>query len=270
MRIDTSYPFEDRVRVTITPARTATFTLRLRIPGLVPGDFTDRQRAGTTRATTWNIRRSQTILGGSGDWVDICFDIPCRLVHWRGADFGLREPGVVVQRGPLTFALPVPEVWRRFDPPAAHPCKSRESSPTACRVLPAEAAAWNYALCIDPDDPARSFKLVALGAQGKSEPWQSPPIGLLTKARRVTSWLMDALLLTRKHPACPRSPLQDGAGNGNRDPGAVRLHPLAIDLSANRSGRRLCMTIGKCVRLNRICSHPSGRFLGGRGALHWL
>ena len=202
VRIDTSYPFEDRVRVTVTPARTATFTLRLRIPGwcqatslTVNGQAQPAPQPGTYA----EVRRSWA----PGDWVDICFDIPCRLVHWRGADFGLREPGVVVQRGPLTFALPVPEVWRRFDPPASAPVQKPGHAPTAYRVLPAEAAAWNYALCIDPADPARSFKLVALGAQGNSEPWQSPPIGLLTKARRVKNWLMDG---TPSHPQTPGLP----------------------------------------------------------------
>ena len=197
--MDTGYPFEDQVTLTVNPERTATFPLRLRIPEwcssatlavngqevdteVIPGTFPILRRR-------WH----------PGDQVLLRFEMPIRLIEHPRSEFGVRVGGLAIQRGPLTFALPVKEEWQPFEAPAHGPGQGIKS----CRVFAARDAAWNYALLIDREHPESSLSLTRLPVSQDGRPWEHPPLGLQVRARRVLSWRMDG---DPEHPMTPGLP----------------------------------------------------------------
>jgi DUF1680 family protein len=200
----TRYPFEDTVILNVSPAVAASFALYLRIPGWCraaalsvngePVALPVQPGAYAVLRRTWQ----------PGDRVELRFDNSVRLIQWMRsqADFDIRAPAVVLQRGPLTFALPVKEDWRQFTAPAQAPVQV-PSHVRSCRVLPAEGAAWNYALCIDPAQPPADLPLVELSVPPGSRPWEYAAVGLRVPARRVVNWRMDG---EPDHPMTPGLP----------------------------------------------------------------
>jgi hypothetical protein len=197
LQIETGYPFEDVVAITVTPQRPSVFPLLLRVPAwcgaavvtlngadclepAVPGSYLRLERA-------WQ----------PGDVISLHFEYPLRLEKWERSEFGLRAAGAAVLRGPLTFALPLQEDWQPFKPPAQGPGKDV----VAYRVMLAEGAPWSYALALDPQHPDANLALVHLSTPVGSRPWEHPPLGLKARARRVLNWYLEG------DPEHPRTPL---------------------------------------------------------------
>lgn len=126
---------------------------------------------------------------------------PIVLETLPASEAGVREGGVVVRRGPLTFTLPVAEDWRQFTPPSQGP----GHDVVAYRVFPAEGAEWNYALVLKAEHPEQSFTPVRVPVPAGSRPWEHPPIGLEVKARKVLNWFMEG---DPEHPKTPFMPFR--------------------------------------------------------------
>jgi uncharacterized protein len=202
--VDTDYPFEDEVRIELRLEHPAAFPLRLRIPGWCSGAEVsvgggasgESARPGTYAMLerTWH----------DGDRVTLHFDCPIRLEKWERSEFGVRAGGVAVMRGPLTFALPVAEDWQPFTAPAHGPGQQLESY----RVLPAENAAWNYALLLDQEHPEESLELARLPRPAGSRAWENAPFGLRARAHRVLNWRLQGEADHIMTPLMPFNPLQ--------------------------------------------------------------
>jgi hypothetical protein len=200
--MDTDYPFEDDVTITITPedrVEKAEFDLFLRIPGWC--------RAATIAI---NGEEWQTAVKPGeyarvhrdwqpGDRLTLRFEYAIRFERWERSEFGVRAAGVAVLRGPLTYTLPVKENWQQFTPPARGPGQGV----VAYRVLPDAGAEWNYAMLLQPDRPEDSFKMMKLSVARDSLPWQNAPIGLQVKARKVLNWRLQG---EPEHPVTPLMP----------------------------------------------------------------
>jgi len=203
--LDTAYPFEDEVRITVVPERAGTFPLTLRIPGWCASATLELNGAAAEiepkPGTYAVVERRWT----RGDKLTLRFDNRVRLVWRKRPEFRIRERCAAVERGPLVYSLPVAEDWRPFEPPAHGPGRDIK----ACRLFPKHDAAWNYALLIDDKDPGRSLLLkkdaLALGAP----PWgPEAPIALEVKARRVLNWRMEGDPEHPRTPGFPFSPMQ--------------------------------------------------------------
>jgi DUF1680 family protein len=166
---DTEYPFRGTVELTVKPAFTITFPLKLRIPGwaegatiMVNGESVNGVRAGTFSVIT---RQWKT-----GDRVDLTFPMQPRISRWE-------NNSIAVERGPLVFSLKMGESWTRLDADAIAP--DWEVRPTT---------PWNYGLELDADHPVASIKVVEgpIGPYPFSE--ESAPVRLMLKARRVPAW----------------------------------------------------------------------------------
>jgi DUF1680 family protein len=198
LRIETDYPFEDEVRVAVDPEQPMDFALNLRIPGwcesvaltlnggplpvqATPGEFAIVRRE-------WH----------QGDELALSFETPIRLVEFP--ETHSRVKGVAVQKGPLTFALPVAEDWQPHDATRTRPLKDKT---TSYQILPAADAAWNYALVLEEGEIEKSFTLTPNPVPTKSRPWEHPPWGLNVKARRVLKWGMEG---DEEHPMTPGLP----------------------------------------------------------------
>jgi DUF1680 family protein len=201
VRADTDYPFEDEVRLELSPEREAEFPLLLRVPGWAASARVSINQAAPLEAAPgqlFEVRRRWK----AGDTVKIVFENPVRLVYWKESEFHLRSAAAVVQRGALVYALPVPEDWQPLKPPAQAPAQD-PAAVTAYRVLPAREAAWNYAIRADLQQPEKSFRLVRLPAAPGTRPWERPPLALEAQARRVLNWCMEG---DPAHPMTPGLP----------------------------------------------------------------
>jgi DUF1680 family protein len=204
LRMETDYPFEDQVTMTLSPEQAATFDLFLRIPqwcgaaalrlngealpvALTPGSYGRIQRQ-------WQ----------AGDMLTLKFEMPIRLERWERSEFGVRAGGVSVLRGPLTYALPVPEEWRAFDPPARGPGQGV----VAYRVMAAPGAAWNYALLINQENAEESFSLLRLPVPSDGRPWEAAPVGLRVQARKVRNWYVQGEPAHPITPGMPYNPME--------------------------------------------------------------
>lgn len=161
---DTSYPFEDDVRLRIRTSRPHRFSLMLRVPGWA--------RTATVAAPDGSV-----VTHGVGTLtIDRVWDDDELLLSFT-ADIRLIEAAdgtVAVARGPLVFALAIPHdeaVAREGALPGFDDLHFR---PTA-------DAEWDVTLQVDHGNPGRMFELVRRPV-GDSFPWEQPPLELRTMA----------------------------------------------------------------------------------------
>ena len=209
---ETDYPFRGVIRFTVNPATPLDFPLSLRIPAwagegatitvngkehwmaskilpldvvetIAPRDFTPIQR-------TWR----------AGDRVELTLPMQPRTTRWF-------NNSVAIERGPLVFSYAIGEDW----------VKLRDQGMTAdWQVFP--ETPWNYALDLDPANPASSIKVDetpgakvaktvgapslaqshrAKGGMDESRAIDSPfsrhnpPVTLDVKARKLPAWQAD-------------------------------------------------------------------------------
>lgn len=129
--VDTDYPFREQARITVQPAQPVAFPLLLRIPGwadraelCLEGEATHPAAGAFARvARVWQAPTTLTLT----------FPMTARVTpRPRGA--------VAIERGPLVYALPIGEDWRRVN--ANQP--GRELPHGDWEVFP--TTPWNYAL----------------------------------------------------------------------------------------------------------------------------
>jgi uncharacterized protein len=167
----TEYPFRDSVRITVQPQRAATFPLVVRIPEWAQGaqiKVNGEAIAGVAAGKFFTIRREWL----PGDRVELKF--PMAVVSAEGF-----HDGVTIQRGPLVYALPVGENWRKLK--QTGPASDWEIYPTS---------PWNYALDVASSgaQPRSRFAVEerAMGTQPYSV--DGAPVAIHAKGRRVPEW----------------------------------------------------------------------------------
>ncbi|MGN6672587.1 MAG: beta-L-arabinofuranosidase domain-containing protein [Thermomicrobiales bacterium] len=172
VELATEYPFDEELRFTVRVARPERFPLRLRVPGWATG--AEAQVAGEAPVA---------LMPGTFALVDR---------EWSGATvLTLRLPmelrverryhgAAAIQRGPLLYGLWIGEDWRQVGGDLPH--ADWEVHPTT---------AWNYALALDPDQPAAACRVErrAVGAQPFSP--EGAPIALHLTGRRVPAWAIE-------------------------------------------------------------------------------
>jgi DUF1680 family protein len=200
--VDTQYPFEDEVRITLRPERAAVFPVQLRVPGWCVAasiEVNGAKYEGQVDPGTFAVISRKW---ESGDRVVVKFVNGVRLVWGPKPEAGVRVQCAAVERGPLVYALRVPEQWLPFKAPDHGPGKEEDIK--SYRLLPENNAAWNYALMVDRDHLERDLELKQLEVPKDARPWDgSSPIGLSVKARRVLNWQMEG---DPEHPMTPGFP----------------------------------------------------------------
>jgi uncharacterized protein len=188
---DTEYPFRDRITLTVAPARAASFPLLLRIPAWTtqPSIAVNGQAVSNVRPGTFHRIERQW---NSGDKVEIRFPMLVRVVK------GYND-SVSIERGPLVYALQVGETWHKVG--QRGPAPDYELYP---------ATPWNYALQIDPANPASSFTVEEQPLD--RQPFQSakPPVVIRAKGRRIVEWQLvdDSAAAPPASPVKSRRPLE--------------------------------------------------------------
>lgn len=204
LEVDTRYPFEEQVRLTLHAEAPVAFPLYLRIPAwcaeasvLINGVKSDAAAAAGKYVCirrTWN----------EGDVVTLALPMTFSRRVWPQ-----NKSSVSVDYGPLTLSLLIGEDYRQRDS-RDHAIVQDDSHWQAgvdASLWPAyeifATTDWNYALCVDADDVP-----IGLSVQHKAWPAdnfpftpQSVPIEVTAVGRRVPSWGFDATGMTATLPS---------------------------------------------------------------------
>ena len=168
---ETEYPFRDAVRLTVSPAKTTSFPLVVRIPAWADGarvTVNGQAVEGVRPGTFQRIERQWT----AGDRVELRFPMRVRAVP------GFNE-SVSIERGPLVYALRIGEKWHKL----------KQTGPVAdWEIYP--TSPWNYGLKIDRATPNAAFTVEERPMVKQPFSLEGAPVILKGTGRRLTEWRM--------------------------------------------------------------------------------
>jgi len=199
VEVRTNYPFAETIHMTVTPDRRTRFPLHLRVPTwcLQPALQLNGKTVAATTDTRGFVRLERD--WEPGDTVTLTLPMKVRLRRGRETSYpdipyfkrnrklatrkDIANPYACLYRGPLLFALPIPD--------------TNPNQPVA-------GVKWNYALDVDPTQLEQQTEAISR-PMPESWHWQSenPPIQLRVAAREF-DW----------HPSelqpLPKKPISDG------------------------------------------------------------
>ncbi len=168
----TDYPFDDRIQFTYNSRHQLTFPLHLRIPAWC-------SKANIyVNGELWLSANGNQVVKVNRKWKDrdvVTLELPMQLRSSR-----LFNQSVVVERGPLVYALKIGEQWKEVSNSDKYG-NYREVHPTT---------PWNYGLtdlAVKKMDSV--FQFHKRKAVGKN-PWnlENAPVSLTTKGKRIPEW----------------------------------------------------------------------------------
>ncbi len=184
----TNYPFDETVEFAIAAPRAVAFPLYLRIPGWCTGAAV----AVNGRAVNLAVKPGQFIRiereWKDGDAVRLTLPMNVSIRTWAK-----NKNSVSVDRGPLTYSLKIGEDYRQ----------EGKAPWFAWEIHP--ATPWNYALVLDPQNPAASFEVVKKAYPANQMPFthEGAPVELRAKGRKVPGWGLDPKGLIEPLPQSP-------------------------------------------------------------------
>ena len=169
---DTRYPFEETIRLRVTPQKPVEFAMRLRVPVWATAArvrVNDQEWSNSPTNRLLTLKRTWK----EGDVVTLDFTAEVRTSRWV-------ENSVAVERGPLVYALRIEEEWRDVKNPDAYGdyFEVHPKSP------------WNYGLLESVvKTPTHGFKLAHRSGDG-DYPWtlKGAPLELRTQGKRIPEW----------------------------------------------------------------------------------
>ncbi len=177
VRVETAYPFEESVRISVEAARPADFALALRIPLwcdrpslAVSGNAQPGARPGSfaTISRRWQGRTELTLDLGSDPVLE-------RRFH----------DSVALVRGPLVYALRIPERWERIN--AEVP--GRELPHGDWEVKP--EGAWSCALALASGRPLSGIRFESRATGREPFSPEGAPVVARAAGRRVAGWTIE-------------------------------------------------------------------------------
>ena len=173
---EANYPFEEEVRFKLSTDGKPRFPLVLRLPAWCknPVLTVHGQAAGVPLApgTFATVNRQWS----PGD--EVVLRLPMAVEVQTGVN-----RSAIVKRGPLVYSLPMQESWHVREPGRLKGFESLDI---------ASASAWNYALDLDPRNPASSFEVRHAPAPAAANPFDlaQTPVTLRVPARRLPAWTL--------------------------------------------------------------------------------
>ena len=172
--VETDYPFDETVRMTVHTSAPVEFPLKLRIPAWAVGatinvsGFPLRSNPETPFAVEPGAFAIIERTWQDGDVVEMI--LPMKVeVERRYHD------SVTVRRGPLVYSLKIGEQWEKIKGEEPH---------ADYAVYP--TTPWNYGLAIDPENPQVEVIKKSVGDVVYGP--EFAPIELKVKGRRVPEW----------------------------------------------------------------------------------
>ena len=173
----TDYPFRSEVELLVRPDVALRFPLSLRIPSWATGAAVSVNGAPVPGAVPGDFVRIERVWK-PGDRVVLRLPMPTEINKWY-------RDGVSVSRGPLVFALPIGEDWRKVTDGMKHPAPAPAADWEIVPTTP-----WNYALVLNPAEPhALRVDERPIGDTPFSP--QTPPVSIRVTGRRVPEWQLE-------------------------------------------------------------------------------
>ena len=172
IEMQTDYPFESVVRLTVRTDGVLRFPLRLRIPGWAENAeirVGDETPAKVERGTFHCIERDRERT------TPVILRLPMRV-----RTQARNNNAVSLERGPLVYALKVGEEWKHIKGEMPH--ADWEVYPTTD---------WNYALDIDLEDPEKSVSFESLSIGNCPFSPQGAPVRARAKGKRIPAWKVE-------------------------------------------------------------------------------
>jgi Concanavalin A-like lectin/glucanases superfamily/Beta-L-arabinofuranosidase, GH127 middle domain/Beta-L-arabinofuranosidase, GH127 catalytic domain/3-keto-disaccharide hydrolase/Putative Ig domain len=169
---DTSYPFEEQVRLDVCLSNAVNFPLVLRIPGWCSNatvTVNGQIQSGITPASFYRIQRTWT----NGDQVVVNLPMPIQTLAGPSR-------AVAINRGPVVYSLKIGEQWtvRTPDPLGLGFDEFQVQSTTP----------WNYALQLNPTNPAASLTFTNFATPTNPFDPAEPSVELMAQARQLPDW----------------------------------------------------------------------------------
>ena len=169
---DTGYPFAEQIRLHISLSNAMVFPLVLRIPGWCRNasiTVNGRRQSGVAPGSFFRIQRRWH----NGDTVAARLPMPVQTLTGPSR-------AVAINRGPLVYSLRIGEDWTvRTPDPLGLGFNEYQVTPTT---------PWNYALQLDPINPAASLTFTNYGMPTNPFDPAEPSVALLAHARQVPEW----------------------------------------------------------------------------------
>ena len=181
--VETEYPFDETVKVTVRLESPTEFPIKFRIPGWAEGAsvrLNGSECSGIEPGTFKTFEREWS----DGDVVELVFPMKIE-VERRYND------AVTLKRGPLVYSLKIGERWEVIEPRDV--CPDYAVYPTTD---------WNYGLMIDPENP--EVEVVKTGLGDVIYGPEHAPIQLKVKGRKIPEWRM----VDNQAGPLPRSPVK--------------------------------------------------------------
>jgi hypothetical protein len=204
LSIETHYPFDEVIDITVKAPHTVRFPVYLRIPAWctkaaisVNGKpIATKTTAGTYIQVPGNWK--------NGDKIQLRLPMQLQLCQWAK-----NKNSVSVNYGPLTFSLLIKEDYKRRDSKETAIWDSRWQENADVTAWPSyeifPASSWNYGLLFDPIDLTKSFTI-------KKKPWPkgddpftnaNAPIELIATGKQIPNWIVDQYGLCGVLPQSP-------------------------------------------------------------------
>jgi DUF1680 family protein len=169
----TEYPFRAMIRLSVSPAVPVTFPLVLRVPAWATAariSVNGQAQGGVRPGEFFRLERSWR----KGDVVELVFPMEVRTSRWY-------HNSVAIERGPLVYSLRIADHWSKF--------RDRPQAPD-WEVYP--VSPWNYALVVDPANPAGYFRVREKPLGDFPFSPAGAPVELTAKGRRLPEWQLEA------------------------------------------------------------------------------
>lgn len=236
LEMDTRYPFEDEVRLSIGTAEPERFPLYLRVPAwcAAPELWLDDERLepGGERAGFLRIEREWR----PRDRVRLRLPMEPRVRTWAK-----NHDSVSVHVGPLVFALRIDEERVERDPAETALAEAKWRADLDLSAWPSvelfPASPWNYGLVL-AEEPAASFALQHGAWPEDDFPFtlEAAPIRLGATGRRIPEWSLDRYGLCAELQASPVRSNEPDEAIELVPMGAARLRITAFPVIASDEG----------------------------------
>ncbi len=215
LKMQSNYPFEEVVRLSVDPAKSVSFPLYLRVPAwckkaTVKINGNEIPITSETQGNYIKISRKWS----KGDLVELSLPMQLSIRQWAK-----NKNSISINYGPLTFSLLIKEnyIKKSSISTAIHDSRWQENADAEAwpswEIHP--ASDWNYGLIYDPTKSLESQFIVEKSAYPTDNyPFtnDAAPIRLKAKGRQIPAWGLDQYKLCGILPESPvtsTSPITD-------------------------------------------------------------
>ena len=199
LNVDTHYPFDENILITLHPDEPVDFPLYLRIPAWAAEASVsingEQQPVADAAGRYVRIQRQWA----EGDVVSLTLPMTVRSTIWQQ-----NKSSVSVYYGPLALSLKIDEEYEEHDSrdpefvqDDSHWQEGVDASLWPCYVLKAKSD-WNYSLVVDEDNLPVNFSVERKPYPDSEQPFtlEGTPLEFKAVGHQIASWHFDATGMT--------------------------------------------------------------------------